>query len=503
MTYIAEPFKIAMVEPLRTTTRPEREAAIEAAGFNVFGLASDDVYIDLLTDSGTGALSNRQWSAMMVGDEAYSGGRSYRHLMDVAHGIFDYDYIQPVHQGRAAEKVLFPLLVKPASRAPRGASVGEATLRVSTSASRAPRGASVGEAELPRFTAEHYVLSNTLFDTTRGHVVLAGGRPVDLLCPEGKDPATYADFKGNIDIPALVQFIEDHGAASVAAIVMTLTNNAVGGQPVSVANLRETAAIAHRHGIPLIIDAARFAENAHFVKLREPEFATASIAEITRATFALADVFTMSAKKDAIVSMGGLIAVRNNPHLVAQIKAAVVPSEGFLTYGGLTGRDLEAMAVGLTEGMAEDYLAYRIGQSQYLADRLAAAGIGFQNPVGGHGVFVDAAALLPHIPWYEFPGHALAIELYREAGIRCCDVGSFLLDPDPATGEPQRAPCEFTRLAIPRRVYTQAHLDVVADALIAIRGRAAAVPGYEIVASVSVLRHFTAALRPLRAGNRG
>lgn len=459
MSYIAEPFKIKAVEPIRVTTKDERRRAIEAAGYNAFGLRSDDVYIDLQTDSGTGAMSDRQWAGVMVGDESYSGGRSYYRLMDVAKDIFEYDYVQPVHQGRAAEKVLFPLIVTPGQ----------------------------------------YVVSNTFFDTTRGHVGLAGGIPVDLVCKEGTDPAVYADFKGNMDTAALESFIAEKGAASIAGIVMTITNNSVGGQPVSVENMREVSRIAHANGILLVIDAARYAENAYFVKQREPEFADASIREITRQTFALADVFTMSAKKDAIVSMGGLIAVRDDPELVAGIKSRVVPYEGFLTYGGLAGRDLEAMAIGLEEGLDEDYLRYRIGQSEYLAQRLDEYGIGYQNPVGGHGVFVDAGALLPHVPWYQFPGHALAIELYLEAGIRACDIGSYLLDPDPVTGEPQRAISEFTRLAIPRRVYTQAHLDVVAEALKAIKERAATVPGYEILEQAKVLRHFTARLRPVRA----
>ena len=462
MKYVAEPFKIKMVEPIRITTREERRQAIEAAGYNNFGLRSEDVYIDLLTDSGTNALSDRQWAGIMLGDETYSGGRSYYRLLDVAKGLFGYDYIQPVHQGRAAEKVLFPLIVTPGQ----------------------------------------YVVSNTFFDTTRGHVGLAGAIPVDLVCKEGKDPAIYADFKGNMDIEALEAFIAEHGADQIAGIVQTITNNSVGGQPVSVANTREVSRIAHEHGILMIIDAARYAENAYFVKQREPEFADASIREITRETFALADAFTMSAKKDAIVSMGGLIAVRDasaNGELISRIKGRVVPYEGFLTYGGLSGRDLEAIAVGLEEGLDEDYLRYRIGQHQYLGARLDEHGIVYQNPVGGHGVFIDAAALLPHIPWHEFPGHALAVELYLEAGVRTCEIGSFLLDPHPTTGEPQRAISEFTRLAIPRRVYTQAHLDVVADALKAIKDRADTVPGYEIVEQAKVLRHFTATLRPVRS----
>lgn len=457
MKYIAEPFKIKMVEPMRMTTREYREAAVAGAHYNGFALKAEDVYIDLQTDSGTGAMSHAQWAGIMMGDESYSGARSYYHLMEATESIFGYKYNQPVHQGRAAEKVVFPALTKPGQ----------------------------------------YWISNTFFDTTRGHVGLAGGRPVDLVCPEGLDTTTYADFKGDADVSAMRAFINEHGVENIAGIVMTITNNTVGGQPVSVANMREVRKLADEFGLLLIIDAARFAENAMFVKQREPEFADASIKEIVRETFKYGDIFTMSAKKDAIVNMGGLIGVRDNEEIVNKIKSNVIPFEGYLTYGGLAGRDLEALAVGLEEGMDESYLRYRIGQSEYLADRLRAGGVPFQDPVGGHGVFVDAGKLLPHIPWHQFPGHALAIELYLEAGIRACDIGSFLMDRDPVTGEAQQAPAEFTRLAIPRRVYTQAHLDVVADALIAIKARAEQVPGYEIMWEPKVLRHFTSKLRPI------
>jgi len=458
--YIAEPFKIKMVEPLRITTSEYRRGAIAQANYNGFALDAADVYIDLQTDSGTGAMSDAQWAAMMTGDESYSGGRSYAKLMKVAKNIFGYDFIQPVHQGRAAEKVLMPILVTPGQ----------------------------------------YVVSNTFFDTTRGHVGLAGGRPVDLVCAEGLDTATYPDFKGNMDVAALSRFIDEQGAANIAAIVMTITNNSVGGQPVSVANLREVSRVARQAGLPVIIDAARFAENAYMVKQREPEFADATIGEITLEMFSYGDVFTMSAKKDAIVNMGGLIAVRDNQDLAEKIKAVVIPLEGYLTYGGLAGRDLEAMAVGLAEGLEEDYLRYRIGQSEYLAARLATDGIPHQTPVGGHGVFVDAGTLLPHIPWNQYPGHALAVELYIEAGVRSSEIGSLMMDRDPDTGAEQQALAEFTRLAIPRRVYTQAHLDVVADALKAIKDRANTVPGYQIVWEPKVLRHFTARLRPVTPG---
>lgn len=457
MKYIAEPFKIKSVEPLRITTKEYRAERLHEAHYNLFGLHSDDVYIDLLTDSGTGAMSDRQWAGIMTGDESYSGGRSYFKLLNVAHEIFNFDWIQPVHQGRAAEKVLFPTITTPGQ----------------------------------------HIVSNTLFDTTRGHVALAGGNDVDLPCDEAKHPSVPADFKGNMDVAALEHFIARNGADSIAAIVMTITNNAVGGQPVSLANMREVRAVADKFGLLVVIDAARYAENAYFIKQREAGYSNASIRDITRETFALGDIFTMSAKKDAIVNIGGLLGVRDNPELVEKLKSAVVAAEGFLTYGGLAGRDLEAMAIGLDEGLDESYLHYRIGQSQYLGAKLDEVGISYQNPVGGHGVFLDAGRLFPHIPWHQYPGHALALELYLEAGIRSADMGSFMLDTDPVTGEARQAPMEYTRLAIPRRVYTQSHLDVIAEALSAIKERAETVSGYTILEQAKVLRHFTAKLRPV------
>ena len=457
MRYMPEPFKIKMVEPIKITTREQREGFVRDAHYNAFSLQAEDVYIDLQTDSGTGAMSDSQWSAMMRGDESYSGGRSYAKLMAAGADIFGYDYIQPVHQGRAAEKILFPLIVTPGQ----------------------------------------YVISNMFFDTTRAHVGLAGGRAVDCVCPEGLDSATYFDFKGNMDVARLESLIAEHGAENVAAIVMTITNNSVGGQPVSMANMRETSRVARENGIMLVIDAARYAENAYFIKEREAEFKGSTPLEITREMFSYGDVFTMSAKKDALVNMGGLLAVREDHGLIERVKSSVIAFEGYLSYGGLAGRDLEALATGMYEGLDHDYLSYRVGQMQYLADRLTEYGIPFQNPVGGHAVFVDAGKLLPHIPYYEFPGQALTIELYLEAGIRACDIGSYLMDRDPETGEQQRAPFEFTRLAIPRRVYTQAHLDVVADALKAVKDRASEVKGYTITWEPKVLRHFTSHLKPV------
>lgn len=457
MKYIAEPFKIKMVEPISMTTRPQREAALKEAHYNAFLLEADQVYIDLQTDSGTGAMSQEQWSAMLRGDEAYSGGKSYHRLLAAGRDIFGYEYIQPVHQGRAAEKVLFPLLVKKSGQ---------------------------------------LVVSNTFFDTTRAHVGLAGGRAIDCVCSEGLDTATYADFKGNMDLEKLAELIRQHGN-EIVGIVMTVTNNTVGGQPVSMANLRETYALAQSAGIPVILDAARFAENAHFIKLREPGYADKQPIDIAREMFRYADIFTMSSKKDAIVNMGGIIGVRESDSLAEEVKSMVIPFEGYLTYGGLAGRDLEALAVGLYEGLDEHYLSYRVGQMEYLAAQLDEYQIPYQKPVGGHAVFVDAGRLLPHIPWQQYPGQALAIALYLEAGIRSCDIGSFLMDRDPFTKEEQQAPFEFTRLAIPRRVYTQAHLDVVAEALKQVRDQGEKVRGFRIVWEPKVLRHFTAHLEPV------
>ncbi len=459
MKYIPEPFKIKMVEPIRITTEEERRAKIAAAHYNGFGLRAEDVYIDLQTDSGTGAMSDAQWAAMLRGDESYSGGRSYYELIDTAREIFDYEWIQPVHQGRAAEKVLFPVLVERPGQ---------------------------------------YVIANTFFDTTRAHVGLAGGHAIDCVCPEGLDTLHEAPFKGNMDVAALERHIQEYGVANVAGIVMTITNNSVGGQPVSMANMAATAEVARRHKIPLVIDAARYAENAFFIKEREPGYADKTTQEITHEFFAYADIFTMSAKKDAITNMGGLLGVREEGEHVPDVKSLVISSEGYVTYGGLSGRDLAALAVGLREGLNEDYLRYRTGQARYLAECLDEIGVPYQRPAGGHAVFVDAGALLPHIPWQQFPGHALAVELYVEAGIRSCDIGSFLMDRDPETGAPQRAPLEFTRLAIPRRTYTQSHLDVIAQALGEVKQRAEQVRGYEITWEPKVLRHFTSKLRPVQ-----
>lgn len=458
--YIPEPFRIKMVERIKMLTREERTEIIKEAKYNMFGLSGKDVYIDLLTDSGTNAMSDDQWSGIMRGDEAYAGSSSYYQLVDAGKDIFDYDFIQPVHQGRAGEKVLFPIFL------------------------------SKGK----------FAISNMFFDTTRAHVELAGARAIDCVVAEAKNPSIRAPFKGNMDVAKLEKLIEKLGAENVGLVVMTITNNSAGGQPVSMANMRAVSEICKRYHIPLNIDAARYAENAFFLKQREEECKDMSIKEIVSKFFSYGDMFTMSAKKDSIVNIGGLIGVKDgNSPMILKIKANCISFEGFYTYGGLSGRDLETLAIGLYEGIDENYLRYRIGQMEYLAGKLDEAGIAYQSPVGGHGVFVDAAAFFPHIPYNEFPGQVLAIELYKEAGIRTCDIGSFMLGNDPDTGVQLRSEFEFTRLAIPRRVYTQAHIDIMADALIAVKQRASEIKrGYRITWEPPVLRHFQASLEPIK-----
>ncbi|QIQ22020.1 tryptophanase [Zophobihabitans entericus] len=458
--YFPEPFRIKSVEPLRMLTRAEREQKIKEANYNLFYLKGEDCYIDLLTDSGTNAMSQEQWAGVMKGDEAYAGASSYYKLVEAGRDIFNYEYIQPVHQGRAGEKVLFPLFLSKGKVA----------------------------------------ISNMFFDTTRAHVELAGARAIDCVIEDAKDPAKRVKFKGNMDVAKLEALIKEHGAENVGLVVMTVTNNSAGGQPVSIKNIRESAAVCKKYHIPFHIDAARYAENAFFIKRDEEEFKNTSIKDIIRETFKYAETFTMSAKKDAIVNMGGLIGVKDgNSDLVLKIKANCISFEGFFTYGGLAGRDLEALAIGLYEGIDESYLQYRNGQMEYLASRLDDAGIAYQAPIGGHGAFIDAKAMFPNIPYYEFPGQVLAIELYKEAGIRTCDIGSYMLGNDPDTKKQLKADFEFTRLAIPRRVYTQAHIDIMADALIEIKQNAHKITsGYKITWEPPILRHFQAHLEPVK-----
>ena len=456
--YFAEPFKIKMVEPIKILTREERLKKIQEADYNVFSLAAEDCYIDLLTDSGTGAMSADQWAGIMRGDESYSGSKSFYRLQESAKDIFGYAFIQPVHQGRAAEKVVMPILL--------------------------------GKGKVS--------ISNMHFDTTRAHVEIAGARAVDCVVPEALDTESYAPFKGNMDNERLVRLIEEYGKENVGAIIITVTNNSAGGQPVSMKNIKETSEIAKRYGIKVVIDAARFAENCHFIKRREEGYEDKSIREIAKELFSYGDLFTMSSKKDAIVNIGGLVGVKEDADLFEKVKANTIPFEGFISYGGLAGRDLEALAIGLQEGVEEDFLKYRIGQMEYLSSKLTEAGIPHQTPAGGHAIFLDAKKLLPHIPYHEFPGQALTIELYLEAGIRGCDIGSYMLGNDPDTGVQLESQFEFTRLAVPRRVYTQSHLDVIVEALIEIKKRKDSLKGYEITWEPKILRHFTAKLQPLK-----
>ena len=455
---MAESYKIKMVESISLISRKEREKKIVEAGYNQFALRAEDIFIDLLTDSGTGAMSDKQWSALMLGDESYAGSRSFYRLEEAVQNIVGYRYFVPTHQGRGAENVLFPLLIEKGQ----------------------------------------YVINNMHFDTTKAHVELKGGRAVNMIIQEAYDTQAEHPFKGNMDIEAMERFILEKGRGNIAFIMITITCNSAGGQPVSMENIREVRRVAGKYNLKVVFDSARFAENAYFIKKREEEFKDSQISSIIREMFAYGDALTMSAKKDAIVNMGGMIAIREDKELYTQVRAMVVPMEGFPTYGGLSGRDMDAMAVGLVESTHEAYLSTRIGQVEYLGGKLLKAGIPIQRPVGGHAVFVDARKFLPHIPFNHFPAQALCVELYREAGVRGVEIGSFLLGRDPDTGEQLESPLELLRLTIPRRVYTNSHMDVVAAALINIYKRRKKINGYEIAWEPEVLRHFTARLKPVR-----
>ncbi|MGB4735096.1 MAG: tryptophanase [Bacillota bacterium] len=448
----AEPYRIKVVEPIELTTREEREKIIKEAGYNVFNIPSDKVYIDLLTDSGTSAMSNHQWAGLMLGDEAYAGGRNFYHLRDTVREITGFEHVLPTHQGRAAENILTTMLVKPGQR----------------------------------------VLGNMHFDTTEGHIRLKGGEPVNLVIKEGLKTAMRHPFKGNIDIGRLIEEIETYGKERISYINITVTCNSNGGQPVSMENIREVRRIAKEHSIPVFLDAARFAENAYFIREREEGYGNKSIAEIALEMFSYADGFTMSAKKDGLVNIGGIFATRDEGLYKKACQWGIV-YEGFLTYGGLAGRDLEAMAQGLKEVLNEDYLESRIGQVAYLGESLLEHGIPIIEPVGGHGVYLDAKRFLPDIPQSAFPAQALVVELYVEAGIRAVELGTAAFGRrDEETGEMIYPALELVRLAIPRRVYTDRHMDMVVRALRNIRERRDEIRGLKLIYEAPVLRHFTA-----------
>jgi len=452
-----EPFRIKMVEPIQLLPPKERQAALQRAGYNVFALRSEEIFIDLLTDSGTGAMSHHQWAGIMQGDESYAGARSYYHLAEVVHDIFGFRFFVPTHQGRAAENILSALLVNPGQKVP----------------------------------------SNMHFDTTEANIRARQGIPVNLVIDEALDPSNPYPFKGNMDIQKLRAFIESTGPENIPLGMVTVTNNAGGGQPVSMENLRQVSEVYHEYGIPFFIDACRFAENAYFIKTREAGYADKRVQEIAREMFALADGATMSAKKDAIVNIGGLLAM-NDETLFERAKQALILREGFPTYGGLAGRDLEALAIGLREGVDETYLAYRLGQTAYLTEKLAEYGVPVMQPPGGHAVYVDASALLPHIPHHEYPGQALVAEMYLHAGIRAVEIGSVMFaHPDPESGQMVYPNLELVRLALPRRTYTQSHMGYVAEALGEITQRTAELRGYRMTYAPALLRHFTARFEPL------
>src|SRR5579885_3310578 len=445
---IIEPFRIKSVEPIRWTTRPEREQLLKAAFYNLFLLPADDVLIDLLTDSGTGAMSTQQWAGMMEGDESYAGGRSFDHFRDSIQDIFGFKHVIPAHQGRAAERILFGVACKKGDVVP----------------------------------------NNTHFDTTRANVEFVGAEAVDLVIEEGKHPASQHPFKGNMDVAALEALIAKVGRERIPLVMLTVTNNSGGGQPLSMDNARAVSAVCHAHGIPLYFDACRFAENAYFIKLREEGYAFKTPKQIAQEMFALGDGCTMSAKKDGMANIGGFLCT-NNDILARQEQDLLILTEGYPTYGGLAGRDLEAIAIGIQESLEEDYLRYRIASTAYLGNHIASQGVPIVQPPGGHAIYLDARAFLPHIPPDQFPGVALAAELYLEGGIRSVEIGTLMFA--------NAAKMDLVRLAIPRRVYTQSHIDYVVEVILEVWKNRERIQGMRLKHEAPFLRHFTAQLEPL------
>jgi tryptophanase len=459
MRTIIEPFRIKVVEPIRMTTRDERECFVAAAHYNLFSLHSDDVLIDLLTDSGTSAMSAAQQSALLGGDESYAGSPSFFRFEAAVKTLFPFKHILPTHQGRAAEAILFSVLGGVSKQVP----------------------------------------SNTHFDTTRANIEATGAEAIDLVIAEGHDPDNLHPFKGNMDLGKLERFLANH-AEAVPCVMMTVTNNAGGGQPVSLENIRGAAALAHKYGKPFIIDGCRFAENAFFIKLREPGQNARHVEAIVRDMFADADGMTMSAKKDAFANIGGWLAL-NDDHLAQAVRERLILTEGFPTYGGLAGRDLDAIAQGLKEIVDEDYLAYRLRTSAYIAERLEKLGVDTVKPSGGHAIFINAKKFLPHIPPLEYPGQSLAIAMYIEGGIRACEIGSVMFGRHP-DGSEVPAPMELVRLALPRRVYTQSHADYIVEVFETIAAEKNKLKGMRITWEPERMRHFSAKFEPIQEMQR-
>lgn len=456
MRTLTEPFKIKMVEPLTVTTETYRTEALKKAGYNTFLLRSDDVFIDLLTDSGTGAMSDKQWSGIMMGDESYAGARSWEHLETVVKKLTGMEYILPTHQGRAAERILYTILGGP----------------------------------------DKVFISNTHFDTTRANIEYTGARAIDIVCTEGKNNEIDLPFKGNIDLDKLEKLLAENPRETIGAVIMTVTNNSSGGQPVSMENMKAVRKICDKYGVMMVIDGCRIAENSYFVKHREEGFSDRTYEQIAREMLNLGDAFVMSAKKDGLVNMGGLLTVKDEA-LSIKCRNLLIISEGFTTYGGLSGRDMEALAIGLVEVFDKDYLHYRIKSTAYLGERLRAKGVPVVWPIGGHAVYIDAKKLYSNIPVEEYPGQALVLDLYLKGGIRCVEVGSVMFGKYDEEGKLIPAANELVRLAIPRRVYTQSHIDYVLDIFDDILELKDRKNGYRITYEPPFLRHFTAHFEPI------